>query len=439
MKLVSTHRLYILLLLLLFGFHSANAQQWTLQQCIDTAQIHNKNLLMSRNNILIGEEKQKEAKANLIPKVTANADYKYFTDQPYQLMPQSVFGGPEGKFKEAQFGVPHNINANLQFTMPLYNPQLISVIQITNIAAELAELQYQKTAEQIVFEISNLYYNAQILHHQLAFIDSNLLNSKKLLSNMQLLKEQLLAKGTDVSKVQLQVAQLRTQKENVRSKYEQVLNNLKFIMGITIEQNVQIDPEIQYYSKNEYTRSATIDIRLAKTQFRFLSGELSALKHSRLPSISLFGTQGTTGFGYDKQPNEFLKFFPVGFAGIQLSYPLFQGTVTKRKINQKRFELQNSELQIGLLTEQNIMQVENTKMLRTVFQKSIETTITQIQFAQAIYDQTVLQQKNGTASLTEVLLADNSMREAQQSYLSAVVDFLKADLELKKITGNIIN
>ncbi|MBK9482680.1 MAG: TolC family protein [Bacteroidetes bacterium] len=49
---------------------------WTLQQCIDTAQVHNKNLQISRNNMASNEHREKEAKANLIPKVTANADYK---------------------------------------------------------------------------------------------------------------------------------------------------------------------------------------------------------------------------------------------------------------------------------------------------------------------------------------------------------------------------
>jgi hypothetical protein len=88
---------------------------------------------------------------------------------------------------------------------------------------------------------------------------------------------------------------------------------------------------------------------------------------------------GTTGFGYDKQPNDFLKFYPIGFAGIQLSYPLFNGTVTQRKINQKRFELQNNELQFSLLTEQNNMQVENAKLQRKVAKKSVETTTEQIQ------------------------------------------------------------
>lgn len=440
MKLVSIHKQTIFLLFFLIGFQVARAQVWTMQQCIDTAQVRNKNLQMSRNNIAIGEQKEKEAKANLIPKVTANADYKYFTNLPYQLMPLSTFNptAPEGQFKEAQFGVPHNINANLQLSMPLYNPQVYGAIHTTKIASELTELQYQKTEEQIYFEISNLYYNAQILHHQLAFVDSNLINATRLLNNIQLLNELLLAKGTDVSKVKLQVSQLTTQKENISSKYEQVLNALKFAMGISIERNIQIDPNIQYQTSTDYKNSSTLDIRIVKTQNRLLYSELSTLNKSRfLPSINLIGMYGTTGFGYDKQPNDFLKFYPIGFAGIQLSYPLFNGTVTQRKINQKKFELKNSELHSGLLTEQNNIQVENAKLQRMVAKKSVETTTEQIKLAQTIYEQTILQQKQGTASLTDVLLADNALREAQQTYLTAVIDYLKADLELKKLTGNI--
>ncbi len=440
MKLVNIHKHFFVLLLLIIGFESTQAQTWTLQQCIDTAQIHNKNLQMSRNNMAIGEQREKEAKANLIPKVTVNADYKYFTNLPYQLLPLNALNpvAPEGQFRAAQFGVPHNINANMQLSMPLYNTQVYGAIQTTKIASELSDLQYQKTEEQIYFEISNLYYNAQILHHQLAFIDSNLINAERLLKNMQLLNEQLLAKGTDVIKVKLQVSQLITQKETIKSKYEQVINALKFAMGISIERNLQIEANIQYQTATEYNTSSTVDIRIIKTQNRLLSSELNTLKKSRyLPSLNLIGMYGTTGFGYNEQPASFLDFYPIGFAGVQLSYPLFNGTVTIRKINQKTLELRNNDLQFGLLTEQNNMQVENANLQREVAKKTVETTTEQIQLAQTVYEQTVLQQKQGTASLTDVLLADNTLREAQQTYLSAVIDYLKADLELKKLTGNI--
>jgi OMF family outer membrane factor len=439
--LVNIHKHKIILLLSFTALISGKAQSqvWSLQQCIDTALVHNKSLQISRNSREVGEQKHQEALANLIPKVNVNADYRYYANLPYQFMPLSAFGGPDGQFKEVQFGVPHNINANLQLTMPLYNPLVYGAIQSTKIVSEISGLQVQKTTEQLFFEISNLYYNAQILNSQRAFIDSNLTNSNKLLKNLQLLKEQLLAKGSDVDKVQLQIDQLANQGEITGNKYEQVLNALKFTMGISGEQPIGIEPLSLYHPESkEYKSTPTPEIRLSETQSRLLVSELRTLKNSRLPSLSIYGTYGAAGFGYDKQPNEFLKFYPIGFAGIQLTYPLFNGTITRRKINQKKLEVRNSELQQDLTTEQTNMQIDNARQQRMVAQHSIETTRSQIALGQSVYGQTVLQQAQGTAGLPDVLLADNALREAQQNYLMAVVEYLKADLELKKLTGNIL-
>ncbi len=437
--LVNIHKPKTLLLLFVLLLQTTHAQVWTLDQCIDTAQIHNRNLQISNNNGIISNQKHKEAIANLFPKINAVGDYRYYTDQPTQLMPTSVFGGPAGMFKEAQFGVPHNINANLQIAIPLYNPQIYGAIQATKVASELIELQYKKTEEQVFFEVSNLYYNLQIIHHQLLFIDSNLVNSNKLLQNIQLLKEQSMVKGTDVDKVKLQNEQLKTQKERIKSSFEQILNALKFTMGIPITMAVEISPEIRFQSQISYSANSTLDISMIKTQSLLIKSELHSLRFSRLPSINLYGMYGTTGFGYNEAPNDFLKFFSVGYMGVQMSVPLFNGTVTQRKINQKKIEFQNSELQIELITSQNAMLIENAQRQRVVAQQTIENTLLQIQLAQSIYNQTSLQQRQGLASLTDVLLADNALREAQQANLSAIVDFLKADLELKKLTGNIIN
>ncbi len=85
------------------------------------------------------------------------------------------------------------------------------------------------------------------------------------------------------------------------------------------------------------------------------------------------------------------------------------------------------------------MQIQNAKLQRNVNQLNIKTTNEQVELAQTIYDQTTLQQKEGTASLTDVLLAENALREAQQNYINAMVDYLKTDLELKKLSGNIAN
>ncbi|MBS1760632.1 MAG: TolC family protein [Bacteroidetes bacterium] len=442
MMLVNIHK-PISILLIIFGWNTVQAQEvWTLKQCIDTAQVYNKTLQINRNNISISEQRKKEAQANLIPKVTANTDYKYFMELPTQLMPMNALNpqAPEGQFRNLQFGVPHNINANVQLAMPLYNPQVYGAIENTKIANELTQLQFQKSEEQVLYDITTLYYNAQILKHQLDFLESNLINTQKLLKNMELLKEQLLAKGTDVSKVKLQAEQLATQRENVNNKYTSILNALKLNIGISLEQNITVISEIEQQVLTENNAGNVLDLRIIQAQNKLLNSELSTLNKSRfLPSLNLIASYGTTGFGYDKTPNDFLKFYPVSFAGIQLSYPLFNGTVTQRKINQKKLEISNNELQSKLISEKNTMEIENAIRQRTIAQSTITNTENQIILAKDIYEKTVLQQKQGTATLTDVLLADNALREAQQNYLSAVIDYLKADLEIKKLTGTIKN
>lgn len=430
-------------LILIFGGNSVLAQETlTLNQCITTALAHNKTLQINRNNISISEQQAKEAKASLIPKITANADYKYIMEIPTQLMPTNALNpqAPEGQFRNVQFGVPHNINANFQLAMPVYNPQVYGAIENTKIANELAQLQFQKSEEQVLYDITSLYYHAQMLKHQLEFLETNLDNSNKLLRNIQVLKEQLLAKGSDEGKVQLQTDQLQTQKEIALNNYNQILNAIKLTMGVELEKEIGVESEIPFQNLPDYTLQKFLDIQLVQTKNKLLYAELGTLKRSRfLPSVNLIASYGTSGFGYDKSPNEFLKFYGVGFVGLQLSYPLFNGTATQRKINQKKLEISNNELQMQLMNEKVKMDIANSSRQKQVAAQTVFNTEKQIALAQSIYNQTILQQKQGIANLTDILLADNALREAQQIYLSAIIEYLKADLELKKITGTIKN
>ncbi len=434
---ISKIKILLLLFFITITAITINAQTLTLQQCIDSAQLYNKSLLISRNNIEISNEKEKEAKANLIPKLKLSGDYKYFIDLPYQLMPQAAFGGPEGKFKEIEFGTPHNVNIGIQAAIPLYNPLIYSAIKTAKVAEELSELQFKKTKEQVIINVSNLYFNAQILKHQLAFIDSNLVNTTRLLKTIKLLKEQLLVKNTDIEKVQLQKAKLIIQHETVFNNLVQVLNLLKLNMGLPSTKNIDVVSKISYTGNIVYPQNPVVDIQLGNKHKDLLYSKLKTLKNSYIPSVSVYGSYNQVGFGYDKKPNNFLKFFPTTFAGIKLSFPLFNGTVTKRKINQTKIELKNSELQLSLLIDQNNIKIENAKRQREVALNTIENTNNEIKLALSVYKQTLLQQKQGLASLADILMADTGLKEAQQDNITAIIKYLKADLELKKLTGNI--
>ncbi len=429
---------YLLVLITLLVPVIVPAQTLSLNQCIDTALIYNRNIQLAWQDGLIANEKNREAKSTLLPKLNGFADYRYYTDLPYQIMPQSAFGGPEGTYKEIQFGVPQNLSANLQFAMPLFNPTALSAVKSTRIAGELSEIQQNKTDEDVVLEVSNAYYNAQVLLNQLAFIDSNIINTNKLVQTTTLIYQQQLAKGTDVDRLKLQLQQITTQRSTISSQHQQVLNALKFLMGKPISDSIEVQINETIIGETTFQPKTTTDILLIDKKVEFSLSELSGLKNSRLPSVNAYGVYGTNGFG-TTGTNSFFNFHPISYVGAQLSIPLFNGMVTKHKIDGKKIEVNKAIIQKEILTEKANLDLVNAEMQFNLAITTIATVNTQIELAKKIYQNTVLQNQQGMANITDLLLADNSLREAQQNYIVALINLRRAELEYKRVTGNLIS
>ncbi|MFZ4547499.1 MAG: TolC family protein [Bacteroidales bacterium] len=440
---VNTHLLFtrktrfLFVFILLLAPALVPAQTLSLNQCVDTTLLYNRNIIIAQQDALIAGEKNLEAKSTLLPKLTGFADYRYYTDLPYQIMPQEAFGGPAGTYKEIQFGVPQNLSTNLQLAMPLFNPTALSAIKSTRIASELSEIQKRKTDEDVVMEVSNAYYNAQVLLNQLAFMDSNIINTNKLVQTTTLLYQQQLAKGTDVDRLKLQLEQVLTQRSTVSSQHQQVLNALKFLMGKPISDSIEVQINETTLDETTFQPKTTTDILLIDKKMEFSLSELSGLKNSRLPSVNAYGVYGTNGFG-TTGTNSFFNFHPIGYVGAQLSVPLFNGMVTKHKIDGKKIEVNKTIIQKEIVTEKAHLDLVNAEMQFNLANTTIATVNTQIELAKKIYNNTVLQNQQGMATITDLLLADNSLHESQQNYIVALINFRRAELEYKRVTGNLI-
>lgn len=91
---------------------------------------------------------------------------------------------------------------------------------------------------------------------------------------------------------------------------------------------------------------------------------------------------------------------------------------------------------MNLIKDQNSMLIENAILQRQITLNAIKDVEEQISQAQSVYNQTVRQHQEDIATMADILQADNTIRSAQQTYLTSIIDFLKADLELKNLTGN---
>jgi OMF family outer membrane factor len=439
-QLVSIHYLGVVIMIPVFltaVSGNLNAQTVSLEEAVASALQYNRTLKLARADIDLAGEKRKEAAGNLLPKLNASADYRYFTELPYQLMPASVFGGPPGTYREVQFGVPQNLSANLQLSVPLFNPVAINTLKTLDIAGEIAGLQYELTEEEVVLNVTQTYYNAQILLSQLSFLDTNIINTEKLEKSVLLLYEQELAKRTDIERVRLQLNQLIAKKSFTRAQYKQVTSALEFLMGKPATDSLEVDPALFSVEEKVIDSEQTIELKLLEMKLQLNNSELKSLRLSRMPSMGAYAVYGTTGFG-NTGSNSFFDFYPVSFAGVQLSFPLFNGTVTNHRIKQKKIETSKTRIQQELASDRNNMEKINATRQFEAAEEQFNTTISQVELAEKIYLNTVLQNKQGVASLSDVLMSDTALREAQQNYTSSLISLFRADLELKRVTGNLL-
>jgi len=419
---------------LLLTLAPVHAQVMSLQQCIDSAMVNERRIRMSETDMRIANERTGELRGALLPKLRGVVDYKYYTDLPYQLMPASIFGGPAGMYREIQFGTPQNIAANLALQIPLYDPSSFSAVQVGKEAAAMAAIQHERTREDVVMEVSAVYYNAQILQSRLAFLDSNVVNAAALVRTLELLHGQALARQTDVDRIALQRDQLTTQRTQVQGQYEQVLDGLKILTGMPLDASLSVDHTAPEKEVTNTAMGTTTQRRMADQTLRLKNAELRTLKRARLPGISGQGMYGTTGFG-PLEADDHFNLYPIGYLGLQLQVPIFQGTTLAHRIKSKKFELQRTELQRDALLDKENMERRSVERQLTIAEQVITNNTAQLALAERIRRSTMAQHAQGMATVPDLILAEQSEHEAQMNYLNALVDLRKAQLELQRLNG----
>ena len=179
-------------------------------------------------------------------------------------------------------------------------------------------------------------------------------------------------------------------------------------------------------------------MEILQLQREIVNIDLKSLKRSKfLPEVGFVAMYGTQGFGYDQSPNQFLNFYPIGYAGIRFSYNLFNGTVTNKQIDQKNLELENLKLKEELVNDAQELEITNAVLdLGNAYDK-VELSEQHVELAQSIYQQEEKKHREGLISINDLLMSQNELIQNQQNYLQSIADFLAADLQVKKLTNNI--
>lgn len=412
-------------------------QSYSLQQLLQIADTANPSVRNAKLDIEINGKQKNAYLAARFPKVTATGDYRYNALIPGQVVPAAFFGGQPGTYSTVKFGVPYNLGNTIQLTQIIYNSQLDYGLAVLDINKKIVDLQYKLTQDEIKYQIASAYFNLQALNKQKSFIDSNIQNLDKLISNMNAMVKQGLLTPLEIDKLTLNKLSLENVIQNINSTKQQVEDALCILTGIPVQNRISILSD-ELIEKTILVDTTTIyrpQLDLLEAQKQMNLEENKGNKMAYLPNLSFYAAYNYT---YNLKPEDnFRTGIESAFVGLRLDWTLFDGLEKhyKQKMNViNREKLENQESYLKQQLEQTTI---NARREIDNQSNALRLNKNQLELAQKVYRQTENLFKQGTVSTNDLIQADNGVQQAQSNIINTYIKLRQAEIQYLKSIGNI--
>ena len=440
--------------LLLLSVTGHAQESYTLQQCLGYAVEHNSNVKKSAYDREKAERARQEVLGALLPQISGSAGLNDNLKKAKFIMPNFMNNFLPEKMRDPnaseymtiEMGTKYSANAGLALNQQLLNMSLFNTLDIAKVSKQMAELGALSTEEDVIAQTATLYYGVQVTQ----YAASQMLRSVELVEQMLRMMEVNYASGlvkkVDVDRLRVNLTNLKTQQSAIESGLEVQKNLLKLQMGFEVTEPIAVpalDLSLMAQQEIAAVGSPTFDpirhIAYRQLQQRERMAELQerAKKYEYLPTLSLainlqynhmsdqlFG--GATNYGY-----------PTAMVGVSLRMPIFSGGSRLAKVRESHLDLLKAQEDLHALDQSLRMANLNASLKLRDTRRTIALQRDNQALAEQVLD---LAQKNyslGVASLSDVLNASQSLVQAQMSYASALGDYMKAFIDLKKSRGEI--
>ncbi|MQY66394.1 MAG: AMIN domain-containing protein [Clostridia bacterium] len=438
-----------------------------LEDCLRIAIDNSKTLKIAQEEVRLAELKVREATRGLFPSVAAKVDR---TDGIIKALDERGFPDPEGVdagFRETEFG--------LQIGQSLYQGgKFKSTLDQANVKLEMAEKKYEKTEQDLIFDVKKAYYN-------LVSSQANVYEQEKLLRQAESILEEAKKKHRlklitkeELLNVQSQHNQVRYQKISEEKDCSLALLTLKQLLNLDEPVSVEVDTELDFQDLGislenclEVAGEHNLDLSISKLSMKFAEFGKKIARSDQKFKIDLTGFYGRGGGAYK---TEELKLSHSWYAGIKVSKTLGGSTIssgyTSDQTNPKLGQTSRTESNTGSVTlslfdnlknlsqekeadieyEKAVNEVKKTekKMESEVkesyfnYEKSliqIEAISKEIEFRK---EQEKIAREKGKLNLvrnSEVLAAEINLTSARTSYNEALAYYHVALASLNKAIG----
>lgn len=412
----------------------------TLEECLRLGIENNLSLESSRNEIRKGEHTLSENRAKLLPQINAVAGFNDNFNPPVSVTDGSAYGNPYNVTKTLQY----NASAGIQLQMPLYNQTVYTAVDIARTMNELNRLSYEKAREDLILQISKMYYLSQNTAEQIALIKENISRLNELSSITQAFYDNGMAMEVDVKRVNINLENQRVQYDNAQSMLTQQLNLLKYVIDYPADKEIALTPV-----DTENTTSVSLtgldnnqyELQLLQSKQKLAEQQRKMIGQGYIPSLSLTGSWMYSAYA-DKAKNWFHSgpsnhWYNSSGIGLTLRIPIFDGLDKRAKMKKAKIEIENAKLSYENALKNMQTQYLNATNELMNSQRNFRKQKDNYLLAEDVYQVTTDRYREGIASMTEVLQDEMRMSEAQNNYINAHYNYQVTNLSLLKLTGQL--
>jgi outer membrane protein TolC len=398
-------------------------------------------VLNAKSDIQASKAAMWETISAALPQVSASASFTDNLKLMTTLLPGEFFGQPGIKIP-VTFGSQFNSSAAVDASMLIFNAPLYVGIETTKLAQKLSQQSLQKSELDTKESVSSAYFLILISEKSLELLNGNIANLNETLKSTRAMFSAGMAESTDVDQMVSNVNMGENNRSSLERTIELNYNILRFQLGVPATTNITLTETLENLTdeinvealiSQDFDHTQNIDYKLVEGQEMMSSLMLKSQKASVLPTLAGFYNYGTNGMG-DKVSD--LRWFQNSMAGLSLSIPIIASGQRYSRIKQAQINLEKAKTTKDMVTEQLLLQ---EKQLRYNLVNANLQYISQkenVEVSKRVYASTENKYKQGMASSLELTQANSLYLQAENNYVSALMNLLQTKVALDKLLNN---
>ncbi|MEC7752476.1 TolC family protein [Roseivirga thermotolerans] len=444
----SVKRVSALLLMLLTAVSVSAQESFSLEEAIQYALQNNENLKIAMVNTSDAEAQVGETRADGLPQINANFGYTNNTQIPVNIVPANVFdpNAPEGATAAIRFGVQHQGQFGVNASQMIWDGSFFIGLKAAKTLREKVVVDELKVREDVIEQVTKAYYLVLVNQVRTNLIEANIATLDSTLRETRALYENGFAEKIDVSRIQVQLNNLKAERSGVDQAIVASKNLLKFAMGMPVETPITLSEELDNFDF-EYSASEvdafSVGDRLELQQVEFLKRlaelDIKNTYSQYIPKVSFTAAWGrnTGNDQFGNLWNENRQWFTNSNIGLNISIPVFDGLRKKYTVERKKYQLETLNYQQSLLSNSLRQQLINSKMALDVNLERLAVQEDNLELAQEVVEVTRAKYTAGVGSNLELIDAEQSYKVAEVNYLTALYDAIVAKIDLDKALGKL--